>query len=126
MLVVTALGFGACNVAAQNAPVQFQGMKAASLWFDKVYPSHEMKHYTIKMPEGSSAQVYAIYGPRGSGIGQLDGWFYGCVNGSSCSLLAMATLGSSREIKEDPLVTYDPPYLVVKSGSNILLRVKLR
>jgi len=41
-------------------------------------------------------------------------------------LLAMTTLGSSREIKEYPVLTYDPPYLVVKSGNNILLRVKLK
>ena len=59
-LVITTLVLVSFNVAAQDAPVQFQNMKAASQWFDNVYPSHEMRRYAVKMPDGDPAEVYGV------------------------------------------------------------------
>jgi len=124
-LAVISLALMSFCAAAQDAPVRVGSLKEAGTWIDKIYSSHVERRYSVKLPTGRNAEIYALYAPRGSGIGQLDGWFYSCASGGSvCDLIAMANLGTSREIKEDPMVTYEHPYLVVKSGSNVLLRVK--
>jgi len=120
-LIIASLIFVSFSVTAQNAPVEFQSIKAASQWFGKVYPAHEIKHYKIKGSEGDTEEMYVIYGPRGSGFVRSDAWFYSCFNGSVCGLIAMTTLSG---IKEDPVITYESPYLVVRSGNNILLKIK--
>jgi hypothetical protein len=124
-LAVISLALMSFFAAAQDAPVRVGSIKEASNWIDKIYSSHAVRRYSIKFPTGQSGEVYALYAPRGSGISQLDGWFYSCAAGGTvCDLIAMANLGASRDLKEDPVITYEHPYLVVKSGSNILLRVK--
>jgi len=124
-LVALCLVLVSLSAGAQDAPVRVGSLKEAGTWIDKIYSSHVERRYSVKLPTGRNAEIYALYVPRGSGIGQLDGWFYSCASGGSvCDLIAMANLGTSREIKEDPMVTYEHPYLVVKSGSNVLLRVK--
>jgi hypothetical protein len=124
-LAVISLALMSFFAAAQDAPVRVGSIKEASNWIDKIYSSHAARRYTIKLPTGQSGEVFALYAPRGSGIGQLDGWFYSCaIGGTVCDLIAMANLGASRDIKDDPVVTYEHPYLVVNSGSNILLRIK--
>lgn len=124
-LAVILLGLTSLCAVAQDAPVRVGSLKEAGTWVDKIYSSHAERRYSVKLPTGRHAEIYALYAPRGSGIGQLDGWFYSCANGDAvCDLIAMANLGASRDIKEDPVVTYEHPYLIVKSGSNILLRMK--
>lgn len=124
-LAVILLGLTSFCAAAQDAPARVGSIKEAGTWVDKIYSSHAERRYSVKLPTGRNAEIYALYAPRGSGIGQLDGWFYSCADGDAvCDLIAMANLGASRDIKEDPVVTYEHPYLVVKSGSNVLLRVK--
>ena len=124
-LAVISLVLASFCAAAQDAPVRVGSLKEAGTWIDKIYSSHVERRYSVNLPTGRNADNYALYAPRGSGIGQIDGWFYSCASGSAvCDLVAMANLGTSREIKEDPVVTYEHPYLVVKSGSNILLRVE--
>jgi len=124
-LAVILLGLTSFCAAAQDAPARVGSIKEAGTWVDKIYSSHAERRYSVKLPTGRNAEIYALYAPRGSGIGQLDGWFYSCANGDAvCDLIAMANLGASRDIKDDPVVTYEHPYLVVKSGSNILFRVK--
>lgn len=124
-LIMISLALMSLSAVAQDAPVRVGGIKEASNWIDKIYSSHVVRRYSIKLPTGQSGEVYALYAPRGSGISQLDGWFYSCAAGGAvCDLIAMANLGASKDLKEDPAVTYEHPYLVVKSGSNILLRVK--
>jgi hypothetical protein len=117
------IAFLAFNATAEDGPLWFDNSRAATAWFAKLYPSHEMRRHPLKVP-GIDAEIYAFYGPRGSGIGRLDGWFYSCVKGASCSLIAMTDLGRSRDIKEDPTVIYEAPYLVIKSGDNTLLKIK--
>ncbi|WP_124458597.1 hypothetical protein [Variovorax sp. KBW07] len=122
-LAIAALAVASFNVCAESVPLSFDGTLAAKAWFSKIYPSHEIKRYAVKGPGGSS-EIYAFYGPRGSGIGRLDVWFYSCLKATSCELLAMTSLGRGEDITKDPTVEWEEPYLVIKSDKRILAKIR--
>ncbi len=106
--------------------MRFQNVEAVTAWIAKAYPVYEMKTHTVKIPGAGDFTVYAFYGPRGSGIIRVDGWFYSCAKGSTCDLLAMANLGNSRYLKEGAKVFFEEPYLVIKSADSTLVKLKMR
>lgn len=122
-LATAVLVASAFNVHAEGVPLGFESTRSAQAWFSKTYPSHEMMKYAIKAPQGGN-EIYAFYGPRGSGIGRLDVWFYSCIKASACNLFAMTTLGRAEDITQDPSVQWQKPYLIIKSGKRVLAKIR--
>jgi len=106
--------------------MRFKNIEAVTSWIAKAYPSHEMKMHTVKVPGAGDFTVYAFYGPRGSGTVRVDGWFYSCANKSACDLLAMANMGNSRYLKDGAKITFEEPYLVIKSADSTLVKLKMK
>jgi hypothetical protein len=115
-----------CAGAQQNPTTRFNNLDAVTAWFSKEYPAHEMKMHAVKIPGEGVFEVYAFYGTRGSGIIRVDGWFYSCTKRSTCDLLAMANLGEARYLKEGAIVTFESPFLIIKSSDSTLIKLKLR
>jgi hypothetical protein len=113
------------SATAEDEPIRFTNLQVASAWFAKHYPGHEMKKHVVGVG-GGDMEIYAFYGPRGSGFVRVDGWFYECVKKSTCGLVAMANLGLSRNLKSYPAVTFEDPYLVIKSSDSNLIKLKLK
>ena len=125
-LVALCLVLVSLSAGAQDTPMRFQNVEAVTAWIAKAYSVHELKTHTVKIPDAGDFTVYAFYGPRGSGTVRVDGWFYSCAKGSTCDLLAMANLGNSRYLKEGAKVTFEEPYLVIKSADSTLVKLKMR
>jgi hypothetical protein len=122
-LVTVVLAAAAFSAHAEGVPLSFENTSAARTWFSKTYSSHEMMKYAIKAPQGGN-EIYAFYGPRGSGIGRLDVWFYSCIKASACNLFAMTTLGRAEDITQDPSIQWQEPYLIIKSGKKVLAKIR--
>ncbi|MNY33975.1 hypothetical protein D3C86_1682780 [compost metagenome] len=85
-----------------------------------------MKMHAVKIPGEGVLDVYAFYGTRGSGTIRVDGWFYSCVKRSTCDLIAMVNLGEARYLKELAKVTFESPFLTIKSADSTLIKMKLK
>jgi hypothetical protein len=125
-LVTLCIALLSLSTFAETEPVSFSDLQAARTWFTKNYSDHEMKKHVVKIANHGEMELYAFYAPRGSGFVRVDGWFYECVQKSTCGLVAMANLGLSRNLKDYPTVVFDDPYLVIKSSDGNLIKLNLK
>ena len=106
------------SAQAQMEPVRFRNIEAAKQWFSKTYPFHKFEKTVIKTSGSQEIEVSAFYGPRGSGVITMDGWYYSCLKTSSCDLVAMMDLGEANRQKEAPKISFESPNLIIDSDGH--------
>ena len=67
--------------------------------------------------------VYGFYGPRGSGFGRVEAWYYGC-DRISCGLFAMIKYSALRSKEEEPKLSFESDSLVIRYGKGGILILK--
>ena len=100
------------NASAYDAPMEFQGLDAAKAWFAKSYPEYGMRKESVANGGKDVGDIYGFYGPRGSGIGRVEAWYYGC-DRISCSLFAMIKYRALRSKEEEPKLSFESGSLVI-------------
>ena len=110
---------------AQMEPMRFKDLEAAKQWFSKNYPSHRLEKSVVKTSPSREIEVFAFYAPRGSGVISMDGWYYSCLEASSCDLVAMMDLGEAKRQKALPRIFYESPNLVIDSDGQRTLKIRL-
>lgn len=113
------------SAQAQMEPLRFKDIEAAKQWFSTIYPSHKFEKTIVKTSASQEIEVFAFYGPRGSGVITMDGWYYSCLKASSCDLVAMMDLGEAKRQKAAPRIFYDSPNLVIDSDGRRTLKIRV-
>jgi len=110
--------------AHAGAPGEFKDVNDAKKWFANAYPTYEYRLERVK--NDTSIQVHAFYGPRGSGVVRVDGWYFDCIDGAGCSLIAMMNLGDAKKMKSPPVIERKNTNLIIKSqsGNSIYLKIQ--
>ena len=113
----------ATSASAQNAPMEFRNLNAAKAWFSKSYGEYAMRKETVANGPKDFGDIYGFYGPRGSGVGRVEAWYYGC-DRTSCGLFAMIKYSALRSEEEEPKFSFESSSLVLRYGKGGILILK--
>lgn len=109
--------------SAHDAPMEFQNVAAAKAWFGKAYPEFAVRKESVANGGQKVGDIYGFYGPRGSGFGRIEAWYYSC-QPSYCGLLAMIKYRSLKSESEEPKLSLESNTLVIRYGRTGLLRLE--
>ncbi len=124
-LITLAFSLLVLSAAVAKEPMQFRNVESAKIWFSENYPVYTLKKEILKISKNQDVEVFAFYGAKGSGIIQMDGWFYSCFQESICDLIGMMDLGESRQQKDFPKITFENSVLIINSDGNRVLRINI-